>query len=112
MPYMELRSYRDSSDNITTEQRDSIMKLVRDHLARGQGIDGTFEFRFLPRVTALDWCEYEYILVIDMGFSPERDAQKRQLATAIGDELVSILGTSSLAVRLRLQNAGFVPHEG
>ena len=108
---MELRSYNKQRDEITAEQRDQIMQLVRDHLARGQGIDGTFEFRLLNPTSELDWCEYDYILVIDMGYSQEREQKKVEIATLLGNELVTILGTESLAVRLRLQNAGFVPHK-
>lgn len=110
MPYMELRSYKNQETNITTDQRDKIMSIIRDYLARGQGIDGTFEFRFLPRGTDIDRCEYEYILVIDMGYSEEREKQKSDLAKAIGVAIAPILNTTSLAVRLRLQNAGFVPY--
>lgn len=106
---MELRNYKSSDHNITSEQRDKIVTLVRDHLARGQEIDGTFEFRLLNRGSALDYCEYEYILVIDMGYSKERDDNKKEIAEKIGRQLSDILNSRSLAVRLRLQNAGFVP---
>ncbi len=108
---MELRSYTDKSISITAGQRDKIMLIIRDYLARGQDIDGTFEFRFLPRSTELDRCEYEYILVIDMGYSEEREKQKGDLAKAIGIAIAPILNTTSLAIRLRLQNAGFVPYK-
>ena len=111
MPYMELRSYKDPTAEISLEQRDLVMELVRDHLAQGQGIDGTFEFRFLKRTSELDWCEYEYILVIDMGYSEEREKRKSEIAAAIGRQLAIILHTQALAVRLRLQNAGFVPYK-
>lgn len=108
---MELRSYKNPDSTVTSDQRDKIMLVIRDYLARGQGIDGTFEFRFLPRSTDLDRCEYEYILVIDMGYSEEREKQKTDLAKAIGVAIAPILNTKSLAIRLRLQNAGFVPYK-
>ncbi len=111
MPYMELRNYKSENDNITTEQRDNILRLVRDYLARGQEIDGTFEFRLLNRGSKFDFCEYDYILVIDMGHSEQRELQKEEIAKNISRELSTILDTGLLAVRLRLQNAAFVPNE-
>jgi hypothetical protein len=108
---MELRSYAQQTTDITVEQRDKIVELVRDYLARGQDIDGTFEFRLLNRSSGLDLCEYDYILLIDMGYSEDRERRKVELAEAIGVELTVILENTSLAVRLRLQNAGFVPYK-
>lgn len=110
MPYMELRNYRPAT-NFTVEQRDKVMQIVRNHLARGQEIDGTFEFHYMDNKTELDRCEYEYILVIDMGWSEDREARKEELARALGADLAPVLGTDSFAVRLRLQNAGFVPYQ-
>jgi hypothetical protein len=107
---MELRSYMPANISTTTQQRNQIMTLVRDHLAQGQDIDGTFEFRFMKPNSDLDYCEYDYVLVIDMGYSEAREQQKVSLASKIGKELSAILDSKSLAVRLRLQNAGFVPY--
>jgi hypothetical protein len=109
MPYIELRNYTSQEDSITVKQRDEILELVRDHIARGQEIDGTFEFRILNSGSELDYCEYEYILVIDMGYSKEREKKKSEVAESIGKHLSSILGSESIAVRVRLQNASFVP---
>ncbi len=108
MPYMELRNY--SEAEITVEQRDELMRITRDHLVRGRGIDGTFEFRYLPRASELDHCKYDFLYVIDMGRSPEREAQKEDIARAIGEAIIPVLGTESFAVRLRLQDAAFVPY--
>lgn len=110
MPYMELRNYAGDGD-ITVEQRDELMRITRDHLARGQEIDGTFEFKYIPSVSELDYCEYDYLYVIDMGWSEEREQQKTDIARAIGGDIALVLGTDSFAVRLRLQNAGFVPYQ-
>lgn len=109
MPYMELRNYSDNPD-ISEEQRDKLMEITRDHLARGQEIDGTFEFKYVPRASELDYCEYEYLYVIDMGWSEDREKRKTEIARNIGQEIVPILGSESVAVRLRLQNAAFVPY--
>lgn len=108
MPYMELRDYSDKT-NITPEQRDKLMEITRDHLARGQEIDGTFEFKYVPKSSELDYCEYDYLYVIDMGHSEDREARKSEIARTIGSDIAPVLGTSSIAVRLRLQNAAFVP---
>lgn len=110
MPYMELRDYSNRSA-ISHKQRDRLMEITRDHLARGQEIDGTFEFRYLPKGSELDYCEYDYLYVIDMGYSEDREKRKSEIARSIGIEITPVLGSESLAVRLRLQNAAFVPHE-
>ena len=109
MPYMELRNYSEMPD-ITIEQRDKLMELTRDHLARGQEIDGTFEFKYVPRSSDLDYCEYDFLYVIDMGWSKDREQRKAEIARAIGLDIAPVLGTESFAVRLRLQNAAFVPY--
>lgn len=109
MPYMELRDYTDNAA-VTAEQRDRLMEITRDHLARGQEIDGTFEFRYLPKASQFDYCEYDYLYVIDMGWSEDREARKTELARAIGGEISPVLGSENIAVRLRLQNAAFVPY--
>lgn len=80
---------------------------MRDRVARGQEIDGTFEFHYLKGTTQ-DYCEYDYILVIDIGWSEEREASKNDVARAIGKRLAPVLKSDSFAVRLRLQNAAFV----
>lgn len=109
MPYIELRGYNDRTE-LEVERRDSLMGVVRDNLARGAEIDGTWEYRFASAAPN-DYCEYDYILVIDMGWSAEREEKKAELASAIGRGIVDILETESFAVRLRLQNAAFVPYE-
>lgn len=110
MPYMELRDYSGGAQ-LENRQRDKLMEVTRDHLARGQDIDGTFEFRYLPKMSDADYCEYDYLYVIDMGWSEDREAHKVDLARAIGQEIVPVLGSDNIAVRLRLQNAAFVPHK-
>lgn len=107
---MELRDYSDNPA-LNTEQRDRMMEITRDHLARGQEIDGTFEFRYLPKGSELDYCEYDYLYVIDMGYSEDREKRKAEIARNIGLEIAPVLGSESLAVRLRLQNAAFVPYK-
>lgn len=109
MPYMELRNYSDS--DFTPEQRDQLMVVTRDHLERGKEIDGTFEFRYLPKSTNLDYCEYDWLYVIDAGWSKDRNERKTEIARSIGRSIRPVLGTDSFAVRLRLQRAGFVPYE-
>jgi hypothetical protein len=111
MPYIELRNYTDAQADLSDAQRDGIMGIVRDHLARGQAIDGTFEFRHLKQSSSQDYCEYEYILVIDMGWSEDREDRVQEIAKNVGKDLQPVLGTDSFAVRLRLQNAAFVPYE-
>lgn len=108
MPYMELRDYSDRPE-ITSLQRDDLIVATRDHLARGQEIDGTFEFKYIPKESDLDYCEYQYLYLIDMGWSEERENQKTEIARAIGLDIVPILGSDLVAVRLILQNAAFVP---
>lgn len=110
MPYMELRDYSGNPE-ISTEQRDQLMQVTRDHLARGQEIDGTFEFKYVASTSELDYCEYDYLYVIDMGWSEEREANKQEIAKAIVQDIQPILKTNSLAVRLRLQNAAFLPYK-
>lgn len=110
MPYMELRNYSDK-DDISPDQRDQLMRITRDHLARGQEIDGTFEFKYVPKASELDYCEYEYLYVIDMGWSEEREQYKTDVARAIGRDIAPVLASENFAVRLRLQNAAFIPYE-
>src|SRR5688572_13652557 len=106
---MELRDYSEQSGNFTLDQRNHLIGVVREHLERGSGMDGTFEFHYLDHASELDLCEYDYLLLIDMGWSQEREDQKKTLAKKIGIDLVPVLGSESVAVRLRLQNAAFVP---
>jgi hypothetical protein len=111
MPYIELRNYTDAQADLSEVRRNGVMEIVRNHLTRGQEIDGTFEFRHLKQSSSQDYCEYEYILVIDMGWSEDREARMQEIAKNIGKDLEPVLGTDSFAVRLRLQNAAFVPYE-
>jgi hypothetical protein len=107
MPYMELRNYINGVE-LETSKRDKLMRAVRDTLARGEEIDGTWEYKCVLS-SENDYCEYDYILVIDMGWSQEREAKKALLATEIGNNIALILESNLIAVRLRLQNAAFVP---